>query len=86
VRVSLALLSELMDKPLSTNIVSFGEIGLTGEIRAVSRTDTRLKESQALGFTQAIIPQSSPEKNIALHRVERVAHVDGLVRFMLEES
>ena len=86
VAVSLALLSALMDKPLSTSIVSFGEIGLTGEIRAVSRTDTRLKESQALGFTQAIIPSSSPEKNIALHRVERVAHVDGLVRFMLEES
>ena len=86
VAVSMALLSALMDKPLSTSIVSFGEIGLTGEIRAVSRTDTRLKESQALGFTQAIIPSSSPEKNIALHRVERVAHVDGLVRFMLEES
>ncbi len=84
VAVSLALLSALMDKPIPTSLVSFGEIGLTGEIRAVTRTDARLKESQALGFSQAIIPQSSPEKNIALHRVERVAHVDGLVRFMLE--
>ena len=70
-----------MDKPIANNIVSFGEIGLTGEIRAVSRTDARLKEAVALGFTKAIIPSSSPEKNNAPHRV---GHVDGLVRFMLE--
>ena len=81
VAVSLALLSALMDKPIANNIVSFGEIGLTGEIRAVSRTDARLKEAVALGFTKAIIPSSSPEKNNAPHRV---GHVDGLVRFMLE--
>ena len=85
VAVSLALLSALMDKPIPTRLVSFGEIGLTGEIRAVSRTDARLKEAMALGFTQAIIPAASPEKNIASERVERVTHVDGLVRFMLEE-
>ncbi len=81
VAVAMALLSALLDKPLPTSLVGFGEIGLTGEIRAASRTDTRLKEAAALGFTRAIIPTSSPEKNNAPHRV---AHVDGLVRFMLE--
>ena len=48
VAVAMALLSALLDKPLSTSLVGFGEIGLTGEIRAVSRTDTRLKEAAAL--------------------------------------
>jgi DNA repair protein RadA/Sms len=81
VAASMALLSALLDKPLPSGLVSFGEIGLTGEIRAASRTDTRLKEAAALGFSRAIIPTSSPEKNNAPHRV---AHVDGLVRFMLE--
>lgn len=80
VATALALISALLDKPLPGSIVAFGEIGLTGEIRAVSRTDTRLKEATALGFTQAIIPTSSPEKNNVPHRV---GHVDGLVRFML---
>jgi DNA repair protein RadA/Sms len=83
VAVAMALLSALLDKPLPTSLVGFGEIGLTGEIRSVSRTDTRLKESLALGFTKAIIPTSSPEKNNAPHRV---GHVDALVQFMLENG
>jgi DNA repair protein RadA/Sms len=81
VAVAMALLSALLDKPLPSHIVGFGEIGLTGEIRSVSRSDTRLKEALALGFTRAIIPSSSPEK---LNGGHRVAHVDALVRFMLE--
>jgi DNA repair protein RadA/Sms len=84
VAASLALISALLDKPLPSGIVSFGEIGLTGEIRAVSRAETRLKEAKALGFTRGVIPSSTSEKNTALHRVERVAHVDALVKFVLE--
>ncbi len=81
VAVAMALISALLDKPLSTQLISFGEIGLTGEIRAVSRSELRLKEANALGFSQALIPTSSAEKNNAPHRV---GHVDALVRFMLE--
>ncbi len=81
VAAAMALLSALLDKPLPTQMVSFGEIGLTGEIRAVSRSDTRLKEAMALGFKRAVIPTSTAEKNNACHAV---AHVDALVRFMLE--
>ena len=81
VAAALALLSAMLDKPLPTQLVSFGEIGLTGEIRAVSRADTRLKEAQALGFAHAVTPAGGKEKNIAPHRV---GHVDGLVKFVLE--
>ena len=83
VAVAMALLSALLDKPLPTRLIGFGEIGLTGEIRAVSRTDTRLKEATALGFTTSVIPSSSPEKNTA---TTRVGHVDALVRFMLQQQ
>lgn len=81
VAAALALISALLDKPLRSQLVSFGEIGLTGEIRAVSRSDLRLKEAKALGFEQALIPQSTAEKNTA---GDRVAHVDALVRYVLE--
>lgn len=81
VAASLALISALLDKPLPTQMFSFGEIGLTGEIRAVSRSELRLKEAAALGFSKAVIPASTPDK---LNAGDRVAHVDGLVRFMLE--
>ena len=81
VAAAMALLSAMLDKPLPTDLISFGEIGLTGEIRSVTRSDTRLKEAAALGFKQAVIPTSTPEKNNAAHHV---GHVDALVRFMLE--
>ena len=81
VAASLALISALLDKPLPAQMVSFGEIGLTGEIRAVSRADLRLKESVALGFSRSIVPNTAKEKNNAPHRV---GHVDELMRFVLE--
>jgi DNA repair protein RadA/Sms len=80
VAAALALLSALLDKPVPQGLVAFGEIGLTGEIRAVGRGDLRLKEAAALGFPHALLPAGSPEKSTG----HRVAHVDGLVSFMLE--
>lgn len=82
VTASLALISALLDKPLPAGLVSFGEIGLTGEIRAVSRADTRLKEARQLGFTQAIIP---PSKGKQAAGIFSAAHVDALTRRLLEE-
>lgn len=82
VAAALALLSAMLDKPLPARLASFGEIGLTGEIRSVSRADTRLKEAAALGFTHAVIP---PSKGKTPHAVREVNHVDALVRLLLEE-
>lgn len=81
VAASLALISALLDKPISATTVAFGEIGLTGEIRTVGRADARLKEAAALGFTRSVIPPSKGKHNGA----REVAHVDALVRMMLEE-
>lgn len=83
VAASLALISALLDKPLPSQMVSFGEIGLTGEIRAVSRADLRLKESAALGFSRALIPSGGKEQKIVGNHV---AHVDELMRFVLESQ
>jgi DNA repair protein RadA/Sms len=81
VAASLALISALLDKPIPATTVAFGEIGLTGEIRMVGRADARLKEAAALGFTRSVIPPSKGKHNGA----REVAHVDALVRMMLEE-
>ena len=54
--VAAALLSAVYDIPLPAHSVMFGEIGLSGEIRGVSRTEARLKESEKLGFMSAYIP------------------------------
>jgi len=56
--VAMAVISSMTNKPLPADMVVFGEIGLSGEIRAVSQPNLRLKEAQKLGFTNAIIPIS----------------------------
>lgn len=55
--VAAALVSSLTDQPVPKRAVVFGEIGLSGEIRAVSQMDNRLKEAAKLGFERAIIPK-----------------------------
>jgi len=54
--VAAALVSAAVGEPLPERQVIMGEIGLSGEIRAVNQLDLRLKESAKLGFTSAIIP------------------------------
>ncbi|HHQ47615.1 MAG TPA: DNA repair protein RadA, partial [Acidobacteria bacterium] len=55
--VAAAALSSLIDRPLPSEAVVFGEIGLLGEVRAVSRAAERLREAAALGFTSALLPE-----------------------------
>lgn len=57
--VAAALLSALYDQPLPSGAVMFGEIGLSGEVRGVARTEARLKEAEKLGFTSAYLPKPS---------------------------
>jgi len=54
--VALAVVSSALQKPLPSGLVLAGEIGLTGEIRAVSRLEPRLRESRRLGFEKAVTP------------------------------
>ncbi len=54
--VALALISGLKDVVVSSDTVAFGEIGLTGEIRAVSNADVRISEAARMGFRRVIIP------------------------------
>lgn len=54
--VALALISGLKDVTVSSDTVAFGEIGLTGEIRAVSNADLRVSEAARMGFKRVIVP------------------------------
>jgi DNA repair protein RadA/Sms len=62
--VALSLVSNLLDKPCADNVAAFGEIGLAGEIRAVTNIQTRVNECARLGFTRIVLPKSSM-KNLA---------------------
>jgi DNA repair protein RadA/Sms len=57
--ISMALVSSLRDFVLPDTIVTFGEIGLSGEVRSVPRTIQRLTECSRMGFARAIIPKGT---------------------------
>ena len=56
--VALALVSGITDKPLPDDTVAIGEVGLSGEVRSVSRITARINEAARLGFTRCIVPRS----------------------------
>jgi DNA repair protein RadA/Sms len=55
--VAISIASSYKDKKISTTDVFIGEVGLTGEVRRVSRIDQRVTEAAKLGFKRAIVPK-----------------------------
>ena len=54
--VAVAMVSALKDVVVSDRVIAFGEIGLAGEIRAISNCELRISEAERLGFKKCIIP------------------------------
>lgn len=74
---AVSIASSLRDHPTRPYDVIFGEIGLTGEVRGVSRAEQRIKEAQKLGFKRVIMPGKSikgwnPPRGIDIIGVETV--------------
>ena len=83
--VAAALLSSVSGIPVEADRVVFGEIGLSGEVRAVGQTDGRLKEAGKLGFRQALVPAGHPRPGSGKPAAEgpigirHIGHVEDLV-------
>jgi DNA repair protein RadA/Sms len=54
-----ALASSFLDKALPEGTIVLGEVGLTGEVRAISHVENRVAETQKMGFTRCIVPAGS---------------------------
>jgi DNA repair protein RadA/Sms len=57
-----AIASSFKDKHFAPGTITFGEIGLSGELRAISQAETRIKEAAKLGFKKAIVPINNAKK------------------------
>ena len=79
--VATAIVSSLTQKAVPADLVVFGEIGLSGEIRAVAQPDLRLKEAEKLGFERAFIPPSRQEKPLkkSSMRITHIGHLKTLI-------
>ena len=82
--VILAIASALKNKTIPNNLVSFGEVGLGGEVRNVVQTKRRLQEIKKLGFTYAVIPSSAQDKSISGLKVATVKNVKELVEKIIK--
>lgn len=56
--IALATASSVRDKPIHADMAFIGEVGLSGELRAVSQLEARLKEAAKLGFKRCLVPRS----------------------------
>jgi DNA repair protein RadA/Sms len=74
--LAIALASSLRDRSVEPGTVAVGEVGLLGELRAVSGLDRRLREASRLGFRRAIVPRHAGSKPAA--KGGRAASGDGL--------
>ena len=63
---ALALISSIKDKPIPSDVIAIGEIGLAGECRAVSFAEQRVREAERLGFTKILVPA----KNIGKGQID----------------
>jgi DNA repair protein RadA/Sms len=60
--VVVAVASSLKGVPVAPEVFVFGEVGLSGEVRAVSQAELRLKEAAKVGFKKAVIPKGNAER------------------------
>ena len=57
--IVLAIASSYKNRPIAEDVIVFGEVGLSGEVRAVSMPEQRVSEAKKLGFTTCILPEVS---------------------------
>jgi len=60
--LALSMISSITDRIIPADLVAIGEIGLSGECRAVSSPEARVRECERLGFTRIVIPYRNIEK------------------------
>ena len=67
--MALAVASSYKNKPLPEDLIAVGEIGLTGEVRAVNQIEKRITEAEKLGFKKILIPKGNL-KQIKTSKIE----------------
>jgi DNA repair protein RadA/Sms len=82
-----AVVSCLKNKVVPPDLVMFGEVGLSGEIRSVSQPLARLKEAQSLGFKRAVLPEGNlfqlEKKDISGLNIDGVKDVKQALQIIL---
>jgi len=68
-----AMASSFLDRPIDSQTVVLGEVGLTGEVRAISQMEIRIREAARLGFNRCIIPKSNISQLVSRQKMSIIA-------------
>ncbi|MBE6558568.1 MAG: DNA repair protein RadA [Ruminococcaceae bacterium] len=82
--IAAAMISSLTDRIVPDDLLVIGELGLAGEIRAVSNLEQRVREAARLGFTRAIVPYRNTEKRPLKVEGMRIIPVRGVYEVLKE--
>ena len=67
-----AVASSFLDRPIQKETIIFGEVGLTGEVRAVGHVETRVAEAIKMGFTRCLVPHSNLKRMTEIKGIELI--------------
>lgn len=84
--VALCVASALMDLPLPPHTAALGEVGLTGEVRSLSRIETRLNECVRLGYSTVLLPRSAKAPKVDGLKTVPVATVGEAIAYCYEKK
>ena len=84
--VALCVASAMMDLPLPARTAALGEVGLTGEVRALSRIETRLNECVRLGYDTVLLPKAAKAPKIEGLKLVPVATVGEAIAYCYEKK
>jgi DNA repair protein RadA/Sms len=79
----MALISGITDKVIPDDLIAFGELGLSGEVRAVSHIDYRVKEAVRLGFTKIILPKKNINKALKVPSDVKLCGVSNIYEVLI---
>ncbi len=70
--LALSIASSFFNKPIDKDLVAFGELGLTGEIRSVHYTEMRIKEAERFGFKKVLVPVNTEVEGKNIIKVKNI--------------
>lgn len=81
--IAMALISGITDRIIPDDLIAFGEIGLSGEVRAVSHIDYRVKEAVRLGFTKIVLPSKNVSASLKVPENVELLGVSNIYQVLL---
>ncbi len=84
--IAMSLISGITDRIVPDSLIAFGEVGLAGEVRAVSHIEYRVKEAVRLGFTKILMPKKNLARQLKVPKNVELVGIGNIYEVLLHMS